>query len=144
MFWLIRTGAPWRDLPEGFGNWNSIFRQFRRSADSRVWDVILEGLAEAECRTPRCRSSVTIIRAHHCAAGGKGRPSATQSVVRVAASQPKSTPAPIPKGLPIGVVITPGQAHDVTAFPALMQEIDCDPEQMLGDKGYDSDRPQRH
>ena len=38
------------------------------------------------------------------------------------------------EGLPIGVVITPGQAHDVTAFPALMQEIDCDPEQMLGDQ----------
>ena len=42
------------------------------------------------------------------------------------------------EGLPIGIVITPGQAHDVTAFPALMQEIDCDPDQMLGDKGYDS------
>jgi hypothetical protein len=41
--------------------------------------------------------------------------------------------------LPIGIVITPGQAHDVTAFPALMQEIDCDPKQMLGDKGYDSE-----
>ena len=36
-------------------------------------------------------------------------------------------------------MITPGQAHDVTAFPALMQEINCDPEQMLGDKGYDSE-----
>jgi IS5 family transposase len=43
------------------------------------------------------------------------------------------------EGLPIGLVITPGQAHDVTAFPALMQEVDCDPEQLLGDKGYDSD-----
>jgi hypothetical protein len=41
----MRTGAPWRDLPEEFGNWNSIFRQFRRWADSGVWDVILEGLA---------------------------------------------------------------------------------------------------
>lgn len=39
----------------------------------------------------------------------------------------------------IGLVITPGQAHDVTAFPALMQEVDCDLEQLLGDKGYDSD-----
>ena len=28
------------------------------------------------------------------------------------------------EGLPIGIVITPGQAHDVTAFPALMQEVD--------------------
>jgi transposase len=43
------------------------------------------------------------------------------------------------EGLPIGIVITPGQAHDVTAFPALMQEIDCDPHRMLGDKGYDSE-----
>jgi hypothetical protein len=33
--------------------------------------------------------------------------------------------------------MTPGQAHDVTAVPALMHDIDCDPEQMLGDKGYD-------
>jgi transposase len=41
-------------------------------------------------------------------------------------------------GLPIGLVITPGQVHDITAFPALMQEVDCDPEQLLGDKGYDS------
>jgi len=40
-------------------------------------------------------------------------------------------------GLPIGIVITPGQAHDVTAYPALM--ADADPERMLADKGYDSD-----
>jgi transposase len=43
------------------------------------------------------------------------------------------------EGLPIGIVITPGQTHDVTAAPALMDDIDCDPEQMLGDKGYDSE-----
>jgi hypothetical protein len=45
LFWLMRTGAPWRDLPEEFGNWNSIFRQSRRWADSGIWDVILEALA---------------------------------------------------------------------------------------------------
>jgi transposase len=43
------------------------------------------------------------------------------------------------EGLPIGVVITPGQANDITAFPALMQEIDCNPDHLLGDKGYDSE-----
>jgi transposase len=42
-------------------------------------------------------------------------------------------------GLPIGIVITPGQAHDVTAYPALMAEVAADPEWMLADKGYDSD-----
>jgi transposase len=43
------------------------------------------------------------------------------------------------EGLPIGLVITPGQAHDVTAYPALMEEVDQGFEQMLADKGYDSD-----
>jgi transposase len=46
-------------------------------------------------------------------------------------------------GLPIGIEITPGQIHDVTAYPALMNDIDCDPEQMLGDKGYDSQAVRR-
>ena len=98
VFWLMRTGAPWRDLPEGFGNWNSIFRQFRRWADSGVWDVILEGLAGSGVSDAALQMiDATIIRAHHCAAGGKGGPSVTRSVARVAASQPKSTPAPVPR-----------------------------------------------
>jgi transposase len=84
VFWQMRTGAPWRDLPEEFGNWNSIFRQFRRWADSGVLDVILEALA----------GSGACDVAHHCAGGGKGEPSATRSVVRVAASRPRSTHAP--------------------------------------------------
>jgi hypothetical protein len=40
-------------------------------------------------------------------------------------------------GLPIGVEITPGQAHDVIAYQALMHDIDC------GDKGYDSETVRR-
>lgn len=30
ILWRLRTGAPWRDVPEKYGNWNSIFRRFRR------------------------------------------------------------------------------------------------------------------
>jgi hypothetical protein len=38
-------------------------------------------------------------------------------------------------GLPIAIVLTPGQVHDVTAYPALMAEVDADPDQMLAGKG---------
>lgn len=30
VLWIVRTGSPWRDLPEVFGDWNSVFRRFRR------------------------------------------------------------------------------------------------------------------
>ena len=43
------------------------------------------------------------------------------------------------EGLPIALLLTPGEAHDSTAFTDLMAVHDCDPEVMLGDKGYDSD-----
>jgi len=42
-------------------------------------------------------------------------------------------------GLPIGIVLSEGEAHDVTAFEALMDQRDSDPGAMLADKGYDSD-----
>jgi transposase len=41
-----RTGAPWRDLPEELGNWNSVWRQFRRWSASGLWDVVLQALAD--------------------------------------------------------------------------------------------------
>jgi transposase len=144
VFWLMRTGAPWRDLPEEFGNWNSIFRQFRRWADSGTWDVILEALAGTRVADAALQMvDATIIRAHHCAAGGK-RGAERNALGRSRGGfSTKINARTNAAGLPIGVVITPGQAHDVTAFSALMQEIDCDPDQMLGDRGYDSEAVRR-
>ena len=44
VFWIARTGAPWRDLPEEFGKWGSVYRQFRRWSVAGVWDAMLEAL----------------------------------------------------------------------------------------------------
>ena len=143
VFWVMRTGAPWRDLPEEFGNWNSIFRQFRRWADSGIWDVILEALAGSALSD----TTLQMIDATHpgaslCRRWKRGTERNALGRSRGGFST-KINARTNSEGLPIGVVITPGQAHDVTAFPALMQEIDCDPEQMLGDKGYDSEAVRR-
>jgi putative transposase len=69
--WMARTGAPWRDLNLCFGNWNSVFRRFRRWAIAGVWERIMAALAD----DPDFESVIidgTIIRAHQHAAGGKG------------------------------------------------------------------------
>ncbi|WP_139188586.1 transposase, partial [Aliiruegeria lutimaris] len=46
VFWIARTGAPWRDLPEEFGKWSSVYRQFRRWTLAGLWEQILEALTE--------------------------------------------------------------------------------------------------
>ncbi|XUK61159.1 Transposase [Plantibacter sp. RU18] len=40
--WRFRTGAPWRDMPERFGNWNTIYKNFNRWSDAGVWARVLE------------------------------------------------------------------------------------------------------
>jgi putative transposase len=69
--WMARTGTPWRDLNPCFGNWNSVWKRFRRWAKASVWERILAALAD----DPDFESIIidgTIIRAHQHAAGGKG------------------------------------------------------------------------
>lgn len=41
MVWKYRTGAPWRDVPERFGKWNSIYKRFIRWAADGTWDKLL-------------------------------------------------------------------------------------------------------
>jgi putative transposase len=44
VLWIVRTGSPWRDLPKAFGDWNSVFRRFRRWSIKGVWRWIFEAM----------------------------------------------------------------------------------------------------
>ena len=46
VLWIARTGSPWRDLPEEFGLWNSVFRRFARWSDAGVWTRVFATLAQ--------------------------------------------------------------------------------------------------
>ena len=48
VFWIARTGSPWRDLPEEFGKWSSIYKQFRRWTLAGLWELMLEALNESD------------------------------------------------------------------------------------------------
>jgi transposase len=69
--WIARTGAPWRDLPSEFGNWNSNFRRFRRWATKGVFEnlfKILSGDPDFEY----AMIDGTIVRVHQHGTGAKG------------------------------------------------------------------------
>ncbi len=66
IFWIARTGSPWRDLPEEFGEWSSVYRQFRRWTLAGLWEDILEALNQSGA-VPDALQMIesTVIRAHH-------------------------------------------------------------------------------
>ena len=80
IFWIHRTGAPWRDLPEEFGNCSTVYERFRRWREQGLFAKILAALESAGRKAEKIDfefSSVdgSNVRAHRCAAGAlkKGR-----------------------------------------------------------------------
>ena len=84
VLWIGKTGAPWRDLPERFGNWNSVWRRFDRWGRKGVWARIFEALQDPDLEWLILDS--TVIRAHQHAAGAKKAPTAARPTRRWAAA----------------------------------------------------------
>jgi transposase len=82
IFYILRTGSPWRDLPERYGPYTTVYNRFNRWAKAGVWVRIFEILA---AKSPRSMALIdsSIIRANQHAAGGKKGARITPSAVLV-------------------------------------------------------------
>lgn len=82
VLWRYRTGSPWRDLPERFGDWKNTHRRFSRWAKSGVWHRIFKYLAE-DADNEYAMIDATIVRAHQHSAGARKKTAKTKpSAVR--------------------------------------------------------------
>src|SRR5258705_11459259 len=79
IFFGLRTGTPWRDLPERYGPYTTVYNRVNRWAKAGIWLRIFEVLA---ARSPRSLQLIdsSVIRAHRHAAGGTKRAPMTASV----------------------------------------------------------------
>jgi transposase len=97
ILWKIRTGAPWRDLPERYGPWQTVYSRFRRWRLAGVWDRLFAAVqrqADAAGQVDWTLHFVdgTVVRAHQHAAGAKGgRQNRRPSGAAGAASRPRCT-----------------------------------------------------
>jgi transposase len=99
ILWRLATGAPWRDLPERYGSWRTVYSRFRRWQRAGVWERVLAALqAEADAAGDLDWAlhflDGTTVRAHQHAAGAKKGAATRPSAAPEAASPPRSTSAP--------------------------------------------------
>ena len=90
VLWVLRTGSPWRDLPESFGPWNSAYKRFSRWSQKNVWHRVFEELAK-DADFEEVYLDGTIVRAHQHASGAAKKTELRQLVAPGVASPQRST-----------------------------------------------------
>ena len=93
-----RAGCPWRDLPERYGNWKTVYGRHRRWPGDGTWEKVLAALQagcdEAERSAWTVAADATVVRAHQHAAGARHAPPEDIDPERLAPAA-LSTPARI-------------------------------------------------
>jgi len=87
IFYVLRTGIPWRDLPERYGNWQRIYTQFRRWNEQGVWQHVHLALAK-EAELEACFIDSTTVVVHQHGLGAKGG-KIFRKLVRVLVGRPR-------------------------------------------------------
>ncbi|WP_307516511.1 IS5 family transposase [Streptomyces sp. W4I9-2] len=166
VLWRLRTGAPWRDLPERYGPWQTVYERFARWDVDGIWARLLEQVQVRGDSVGAVEWTVsvdsTINRAHQHAVGARKKGAAAgdelEDPERASAGQAlgrsrgglttKVHLACDGRGLPLAVVVTPGNVNDSTVFDTVMDGLRVPragagqprrrPEAVIADKAYSS------
>ncbi|MFC5066572.1 IS5 family transposase [Flaviflagellibacter deserti] len=133
---VLRSGAPWRDLPESFGPYTTCYNRFVRWRRAGVWDRIMNAVAAAhDAAVQMIDTSVVRVHQHGaCIVGnreqhvGRSRGGLTSKIHAVVDAD----------GLPVGLGLTPGGAHDNRLCSLLLTGLHQGT-MLLADRGYDAD-----
>jgi transposase len=137
MLYRMRVGCPWRDVPDLFGRWNSIYKKFNQWSKKGKWLSVFKKLSK-NTDTEWEFIDGTYVKAHQHSAGacseesqaiGKSRAGLTTKIHLAVDSY----------GLPIEFMITGGEVHDSVAATELIERLP-DAEAIMADKGYDSEK----
>lgn len=89
MIWLARSGAPWRDLPERYGPWETVYSRFRKWIDDGILDNIFR-ILRLDAEREELSIDASIVQAHQHSAGAKKGGQPVKSVIAVVVPVQKS------------------------------------------------------
>src|SRR5215467_5913625 len=132
-FWVLRSGAPWRDLLETYGPRTTCYNRFVRWRQAGVWDRIMDALAAGhDAAVQMIDTSVVRVHQHGaCIADndhqdmGRSRGGLTSKIHAVVDTN----------GLPVRLALTPGEAHDNLLAAKLLSRLKSGA-MLLGDCGF--------
>jgi len=89
LFYRLRNAGPWRDLPDGFGPWRTIYGWYQRLARQGIWERLLRRLARRSKSRIRLVDGTHVV-VHQCAANPVGGAQQQAMAARVADATPRS------------------------------------------------------
>ena len=135
VFWIMRTGAQWRELPKKYGRYRSVHKRYDQWSLKGVWTQMLEYFSQDADREWIMLDS-TVVRAHPCCVGVKKGTQEQEGLGRsrggFSSKIHTSTDA---LGNALKVKLTGGQRNDITQGAYLIEGIEGSV--VIADKGYD-------
>jgi len=136
IFWVLRSGAPWRDLPETYGPRTTCYNRFVRWRQAGVWDRIMDALADGHDAAVQMIDT-SVVRVHQHGACIAGQQSPRYGPLARGPDEQDSRGGGS-NGLPVHLALTPGEAHDNRLCSVLLSAL-LPQTMLLADRGYDAD-----
>lgn len=136
IFWVITTGSSWRQIPEFYGKWTTIYSRFKRWSKIGIFEKIFRTFAKRVNKKCYAMIDSTYVKAHRTSASmacsdsrrniGRSHGGLTTKIHLLCNEY----------GLPVDFLITGGEIHDVKPAPALVARNKMSG--LIADKAYGS------
>src|SRR5512139_1733392 len=135
---ILQSGARWRDCPNEYGPYTTVYNRFNRWAKRGRWQAIFEALAKLGKTSVTLSLDSTSVKAHRCASDGKGGEH-NQAIGRSRGGRTTKVHAlSDPLCRPVVLHLSPGQQADIAAAPDVLA-LAPPMRALIGDKGYDGE-----
>ncbi len=137
MAWIARSGAPWRDLPERFGPWETVYSRFRKWIDNGFLDNIFRVLS-LDTELSEIFLDASIVQAHQHSAGTRKDGPPNEIGHSCGGPSTKIHAAVDAYGCPVYIMISEGQRNDIKFAIPVLEHINIEGSSVLADRRYDS------